>query len=161
MMKNNALAELIAVLDSTLYIDGKFSKGKGSRLPVLNPATGEVIGHIAAATTDEIDAAVSAARHAFASWSKLVPKTRAIALHRLGDLIAADALNMAMIMTAEQGKPVNEAKGEILKLAEACHFYAEEATRVHGEIIPNDQQGFQSLVVREPIGVVAAITPWN
>lgn len=161
MMKNNALAESISVLDSTLYIDGKFSKGKGPRLPVLNPATGEVIGHIAAATTDEIDAAVSAARHAFASWSKLVPKTRAIALHRLGDLIAADALNMAMIMTAEQGKPVNEAKGEILKLAEACHFYAEEATRVHGEIIPNDQQGFQSLVVREPIGVVAAITPWN
>lgn len=58
MMKNNALAESIAVLDSTLYIDGKFSKGKGPRLPVLNPATGEVIGHIAAATTDEIDAAV-------------------------------------------------------------------------------------------------------
>src|SRR5690606_23351841 len=67
----------------------------------------------------------------------------------------------AQIMTAEQGKPVNEARGEILKLAEACHFYAEEATRVHGEIVPNDQPGFQSLVVREPIGVVGAITPWN
>lgn len=160
-MKNNALSESIAVLDGTLYIDGKFSTGTGTRLPVMNPATGEVIGHIAAATSDEINTAISAAHTAFRSWSKALPKTRATALHRLGDLIAADALNMAMIMTAEQGKPVNEAKGEILKLAEACHFYAEEATRVHGEIIPNDQPGFQSLVVREPIGVVGAITPWN
>jgi succinate-semialdehyde dehydrogenase/glutarate-semialdehyde dehydrogenase len=82
-------------------------------------------------------------------------------MHRLGDAIAADALGMARLMTAEQGKPVNEAKGEILKLAEACHFYAEEATRVLGEVVPNDAPGFQSLVVREPIGVVGAITPWN
>jgi len=161
MMKNNALSELIAELDNSLYIDGKFLKGKGASLPVMNPATSDVIGHIAAATSDEIDMAVSAAHSAFRSWSKALPKTRATALHRLGDLIAADALNMAMIMTVEQGKPVNEAKGEILKLAEACHFYAEEATRVHGEIIPNDQPGFQSLVIREPIGVVGAITPWN
>lgn len=160
-MKNNALSELIAELDNSLYIDGKFLKGKGASLPVMNPATSDVIGHIAAATSDEIDMAVSAAHSAFRSWSKALPKTRATALHRLGDLIAADALNMAMIMTVEQGKPVNEAKGEILKLAEACHFYAEEATRVHGEIIPNDQPGFQSLVIREPIGVVGAITPWN
>jgi len=160
-MKNNALSESIDALDSTLYIDGKFSIGTGTRLPVMNPATGDVIGHIVAASTDEINTAVSAAHTAFRSWSKVLPKTRATVLHHLGDLIAADALNMAMIMTAEQGKPVNEAKGEILKLAEACHFYAEEATRVHGEIIPNDQPGFQSLVVREPIGVVGAITPWN
>src|SRR5690606_13046282 len=68
---------------------------------------------------------------------------------------------MARLMTAEQGKPANEAKGEILKLAEARHFYAEEATPVHGEIVPNDAPGFQSHVVREPIGVGGAITPWN
>ncbi|EHU1702114.1 NAD-dependent succinate-semialdehyde dehydrogenase [Acinetobacter baumannii] len=160
-MNNKSFLESIAALDGFLYIDGEFRKGTGALLPVVNPATSEVIGHIAAATPDEIEAAVSAARKAFNSWSKELPKTRAMALHRLGDLIAADALNMAVIMTAEQGKPINEAKGEILKLAEACHFYAEEATRVHGEIIPNDQPGFQSLVVREPIGVVGAITPWN
>lgn len=144
-----------------LFIDGGFRAGQGMRLPVENPATGEVIGHIAAATAAEVEAAVQAARRAFRPWAAELPKTRANALHRLGDLIAADVDAMARIMTAEQGKPVNEARGEILKLAEACHFYAEEATRVHGEIVPNDQPGFQSLVVREPIGVVGAITPWN
>ena len=68
---------------------------------------------------------------------------------------------MARTMTLEQGKPLNEAKGEILKLAEACHFYAEEAVRIHGEIVPNNTTDIDSLVVREPIGVVGAITPWN
>ncbi|OPA96570.1 NAD-dependent succinate-semialdehyde dehydrogenase [Pseudomonas fluorescens] len=161
-MHNNKIhSDTIAALEGALFIDGQLRKGAGSRLPVENPATGEVLGHIAAATADEINGAVEAARRAFLIWSRELPKTRASALHRLGDLIAADALNMAHVMTAEQGKPVNEAKGEVLKLAEACHFYAEEATRVHGEIVPNDQPGFQSLVVREPIGVVAAITPWN
>ncbi|MGY2224388.1 aldehyde dehydrogenase family protein [Pseudomonas gingeri] len=161
MHNNNSLYESIAALEGALFINGEWHKGAGARLPVENPATGELIGHIAAATAQEIEAAVSGAHRAFASWSRELPKTRASALHRLGDLIAADALNMARIMTLEQGKPVNEAKGEVLKLAEACHFYAEEASRVHGEIVPNDQPGFQSLVVREPIGVVAAITPWN
>ena len=148
-------------LDGMLFVGGAFRPGAGDRLPVQDPATGEVFGHIAAATPDEIDAAVAAARAAFRPWAAETPKARAAALHRLGDRIAADALGMARLMTREQGKPVNEAKGEILKLAEACHFYAEEATRVHGEIVPNDQPGFQSLVVREPIGVVGAITPWN
>lgn len=161
MHNNNSPSDSIAALEGALFINGQFRQGAGERLLVENPATGAVLGTIAAATPEEIEDAVAAALGAFAVWSRELPKTRASALHRLGELIAADALNMAQIMTAEQGKPVNEAKGEILKLAEACHFYAEEATRVHGEIVPNDQPGFQSLVVREPIGVVAAITPWN
>ncbi|MGY2402456.1 aldehyde dehydrogenase family protein [Pseudomonas sp. SDO5271_S396] len=161
MHNNNLPSDLIAALEGALFINGQFRQGAGARLPVENPATGEVLGHIAAATPAEINEAVAAARRAFLVWSRELPKTRATALHRLGDLIAADAQNMAHVMTAEQGKPVNEARGEVLKLAEACHFYAEEATRVHGEIVPNDQPGFQSLVVREPVGVVAAITPWN
>lgn len=160
-MTDQSIRESLNRLDGKLFIDGAFRDGTGHRLPVENPATGEVIGHIGAATEAEVEAAVQAARRAFRPWAAQLPKTRAAALHRLGDLIAADALAMARIMTAEQGKPVNEAKGEILKLAEACHFYAEEATRVHGEIVPNDQPGFQSLVTREPIGVVGAITPWN
>ncbi|HET9070232.1 MAG TPA: aldehyde dehydrogenase family protein [Amaricoccus sp.] len=149
------------LLDGALFIGGAFRPGAGARLPVRNPATGEVVGEIAAATPEEIEAAVAAARAAFRPWAAQTPKARAAVLHRLGDAIAADALGMARLMTAEQGKPVNEAKGEILKLAEACHFYAEEATRVLGEVVPNDAPGFQSLVVREPIGVVGAITPWN
>ncbi|QXQ18555.1 aldehyde dehydrogenase family protein [Pseudomonas tolaasii] len=161
-MHNNKIhGDTIAALQGALFIDGQLRKGAGAQLPVENPATGEVLGHIAAATPQEINETVVAARRAFLLWSRELPKTRASALHRLGDLIAADAQTLAQVMTAEQGKPVNEARGEVLKLAEACHFYAEEATRVHGEIVPNDQSGFQSLVVREPIGVVAAITPWN
>lgn len=161
-MHNNKIhGDTIAALQGALFIDGQLRKGAGAQLPVENPATGEVLGHIAAATPQEINETVVAARRAFLLWSRELPKTRASALHRLGDLIAADAQTLAQVMTAEQGKPVNEARGEVLKLAEACHFYAEEATRVHGEIVPNDQPGFQSLVVREPIGVVAAITPWN
>ena len=160
-MTDQSIRESIAALDGMLFVDGAFRAGQGVRLPVQNPATGEIIGHIAAATAAEVEAAVQAARRAFRPWAAELPKARATLLHRLGDLIAADADAMARIMTAEQGKPVNEARGEILKLAEACHFYAEEATRVLGEIIPNDQPGFQSLVTREPVGVVGAITPWN
>ncbi|SHJ38781.1 succinate-semialdehyde dehydrogenase / glutarate-semialdehyde dehydrogenase [Aureimonas altamirensis DSM 21988] len=148
-------------LTGVLFIDGAFRAGSGAALPVVNPATGQEVGTIPATQPDELNDAVAAARRAFKTWSRLNARKRADALHRLGDAIAADADAMARIMTAEQGKPVNEARGEILKLADACHFYAEEATRVHGEVVPNDQNGYQSLVLREPIGVVGAITPWN
>ncbi|MBD8556031.1 NAD-dependent succinate-semialdehyde dehydrogenase [Rhizobium sp. CFBP 8762] len=148
-------------ISGKLFIGGAFVEGRGERIDVLNPARGEVIGQIAATTAEEIDSAVESARAAFRTWSRVPAKTRSNALHRLGDLIAADAHRMAQIMTSEQGKPLNEAKGEILKLAEACHFYGEEAVRVFGEIVPNDQNGYQSQVIREPIGVVGAITPWN
>lgn len=152
---------MIAQLNATLFIDGAFRLGRGAKIDVENPATGAVIGQVAAATQAETVEAIAAARSAFRPWADLPAKSRAKALHKLGDLIAADADAMARVMTLEQGKPLNEARGEILKLAEACHFYAEEAVRVHGEIIPNDQPDFQSLVMREPIGVVGAITPWN
>lgn len=148
-------------LDGKMLIDGVLVAAQGPIIAVENPATGEVVGQIGAAQPQEIEAAVAAARAAFRSWSGLPAKARAGYLHRLGDLIANDADAMARLMTAEQGKPMNEARGEILKLAETCHFYAEEATRIHGETIPNDSTDFDSTVVREPIGVVGAITPWN
>jgi len=151
----------LANLDGRLFIGGDFVEGSGGRVDVINPARGESIGQIAASTPEEIERAVTSARKAFAMWSRVPAKVRSQALHRLGDLIAADATRMATIMTMEQGKPLNEAKGEILKLAEACHFYGEEAVRMFGEIVPNDQNGYQSQVIREPIGVVGAITPWN
>lgn len=143
------------------FIAGEWRSGTGKRRPVENPATGEIVGEIAEATADEVNAAVAAAKAAFRPWAALPAKGRSAALHRLGDRIAADADVMARIMTMEQGKPLNEAKGEILKLAETCHFYAEEADRIHGELIPNVTTDHQSLLVREPIGVVGAITPWN
>lgn len=152
---------MISEFAGKLFIDSRFIPGKGASIPVENPATGETIAHIAAATPEEIESAAAAARKAFRTWSRLAPVERSKALHRLGDCIAAEADAMARIMTMEQGKPLNEAKGEILKLAEACHFYAEEAVRINGEIIPNTTTDIDSLVVREPIGVVGAITPWN
>ena len=153
--------DMLEQLSGKLFIDGAFVTGRGRPIRVENPATLDEIGTIPLATQEEIDAAVAAARKAFETWSTVPAKTRAAALHRMGDAIAADADAMAKIMTLEQGKPVNEARGEILKLAEACHFYAEEAVRVHGEIVPNDTTDSESHVVREPIGVVGAITPWN
>lgn len=148
-------------LSNVLFIDGEFVKSESETIAVKNPARNEVLGHIPLATLEELDIAVKAARKAFPLWANCLPVERARALHRLGDLISKASDDMAFIMTSEQGKPLNEAKGEILKLAEACHFYAEEAIRIHGEIIPNDKSHFNSQVIREPIGVVGAITPWN
>lgn len=155
------MQDVLARLSGKLFIAGQFVEGQGARLQVRNPARNTPIGDIAVATSDEIDAAVAAAEAAWRSWSRQPARVRADALHRLGSLILDDAPTMAQVMTVEQGKPLNEALGEIRKLAEACRFYAEEAQRVHGEIIPNDQPGYQSLVIREAVGVVAAITPWN
>lgn len=148
-------------LNGKLFIDGVLFNGKGPRISVENPANCAEIGTIACAQPDEIEVAVTAARTAFGPWAALPAATRAKHLHALGDTIAADADAMAHLMTLEQGKPVNEARGEIMKLAETCHFYAEEATRIHGETIPNETTDMESTVVREPIGVVGAITPWN
>ena len=157
----NTMRDLLGQLDEKLFIDGAFLPGSGPLVDVENPATRERIGAVPLATDAEVDAAVRAARAAFPSWAALPAKARAGALHRLGEAISRDADRLARIMTMEQGKPVNEARGEFLKLAEACHFYAEEAVRVHGEIIPNDTTDTESYVIREPIGVVGAITPWN
>ncbi|CCN45788.1 putative Succinate-semialdehyde dehydrogenase [Vibrio nigripulchritudo MADA3029] len=152
---------MIDELSETTYINGHWIRPAGKLTPVFNPATGQVIGSICTSTPKEVDGAVEAAESAFQHWSQLSAKERANFLHQLGDAIGADAKCIAQVMTTEQGKPLNEAKGEILKLAETCHFYAEEAVRIHGESFPNDSNDFESLVIREPIGVVAAITPWN
>lgn len=152
---------MISDLNGKMYIGGTMMAAQSATVAVFDPATGDKIGMVGAATAAEIEAAVSAARAAFGPWSGLPAKARSGYLHRLGDVIAADADAMARLMTLEQGKPVNEARGEILKLAETCHFYAEEAVRIHGETIPNDTNDFDSTVLREPIGVVGAITPWN
>jgi succinate-semialdehyde dehydrogenase/glutarate-semialdehyde dehydrogenase len=156
-----AITEVLARLSGKQFAQGRLTAGEGGHLEVRNPARDEVIGHIAVATPAEIAATVAAAVAVRRSWEHQPARVRADALHALGRLIEADAAVMAQVMTLEQGKPFNEALGEIRKLAEACHFYAEEAVRVHGEIIPNDQPGYQSLILREAIGVVAAITPWN
>ena len=144
-----------------ILIDGAWVSGEGEDIAVENPATGERIGTISHATPGEIDRALRAAKAAFPAWAAHPAGKRAAILREAGDRIIRNTDPIARILTSEQGKPLNEARGEIEKLGRTFHFYAEEATRIHGEIIPNDSDAFQSLVVREPVGVVAAITPWN
>ncbi len=147
--------------EGQMLIDGTWVEGEGPRVEVINPARLEVIGNIPVATPAEIDRALLAARSAFPDWARRAPAERAGLLQEIAAKIDARAEALGRLMTAEQGKPVNEATGEIRKLADTFRFYAEEATRVHGEVIPNSSTAYQSLVVREPIGVVAAIAPWN
>lgn len=142
-------------------ISGRWVVGEGQPIPVENPATGKTAGTLNAVSNAQLDEAVSAARAAFPAWSALAPAHRARLLRKAGDIIASRSADMGRTMTIEQGKPLNEAKGEIEKLAQTFWFYAEEAVRVHGEVIPNESTDYQSLVVREPIGVVGAISPWN
>ena len=144
-----------------MLINGQWIEGAGKRIEVFNPARGTLVGTVPHATSAEVDAALNAARTAFFIWSREPPVARARLLKRAAEIIADQTDNLARLMTSEQGKPVREAAGEIAKLADTFEFYAAEATRVFGEIIPNDENAFQSLVLREPIGVVAAISPWN
>lgn len=149
------------MFESEMLIGGEWVSGAGGVLDVQNPATEETIGTINDATTEEVDRATNAARKAFPAWARLSPFKRSELLHKAGDLIDRRKDDIARAMTTEQGKPLNEARGEVFKLAQTLHFYAEEGVRVHGEIIPNESNAYQSLVVREPVGVVAAISPWN
>jgi succinate-semialdehyde dehydrogenase/glutarate-semialdehyde dehydrogenase len=142
------------------YVDGKWVPG-GSTFEARNPADDQIIATVPDSNASEVDAAVAAARAAFAEWRYVNPTVRARHLHAIGDRVKARERELAEAITAEMGKTIGEATGEVDKLATAFHFYAEEATRVHGEVIPNDTDGFTSLVVREPVGVVGAITPWN
>lgn len=148
-------------MDGRMFLGGAWADGKGEKISVINPATGETIGEIHDADSTQIDTAIMAARNSFTQFSRLPAFKRAQMLKVLAALVRKNREKLARIMTTEQGKPLNESLGEIDKLADAFDFYAEEAVRVHGEIIPNNDDAFQSLVVREPIGVVVAITPWN
>ena len=133
----------------------------GKTTAVRNPATGEVIGHVPALSAAETRQAIEAAQAAFAGWRAMLAKERAAILRRLNDLMLANADDLAAIMTAEQGKPLAEAKGEVAYAASFIEWFAEEAKRIYGDTIPPNAKGRRILVMKEPIGVFAAITPWN
>ncbi len=150
------------LLRDTLYIAGEWRRGANDRtLPVTNPATGETIAQVSLASRAETTAAIEAADNALAAWSALPAKGRAAILRRWYELIVAHVDDLAKILTAEQGKPLAEARGEILYGAAFFEWYAEEAKRVYGETIPAPDTGRRLMVLRQPIGVCAAITPWN
>jgi len=130
-------------------------------LAVQNPATGEVVGRVPAMGRSETRCAIEAAYAALPAWRSMLAKDRSAVIRRISELMAENADDLAAIMTAEQGKPLAEARGEIAYAAGFLEWFAEEAKRVYGETIPPNMPGRRVLVTKEPIGVFAAITPWN
>ena len=128
---------------------------------VYNPATGAAIARVPNFGATETKAAIEAAHRAFPGWSGRLAKERSAILRRWFDLQLRHAEELAQLMTAEQGKPLAEARGEVAYGASFVEFYAEEAKRIYGETIPTHKKGGRIIVHKQPIGVVGAITPWN
>jgi succinate-semialdehyde dehydrogenase/glutarate-semialdehyde dehydrogenase len=144
------------------FIDGAWVQAdSGKVLEVRNPANGELVGTVPAMGQAETRRAIEAANAAQPAWRAMLAKDRSAILRRLFDLMLANTDDLAAIMTAEQGKPLAESKGEIAYAASFIEWFAEEAKRVYGETIPQNMKGRRILVTKEPIGVFAAITPWN
>ena len=144
------------------YVNGSWVESQsGDFLEVNNPATQEIIGKVPKFTKDETKKVIENANDAFQTWKNTTAKERSVILKKWGDLIVENVEDLAKIMTIEQGKPVAEAKGEILMGASYIEFYAEEAKRVYGDIIPDPRPGKRIVVIKQPVGVVGAITPWN
>jgi succinate-semialdehyde dehydrogenase/glutarate-semialdehyde dehydrogenase len=142
------------------YIDGQWV-GSTERIEVTNPANGDVIGSIPALGQAETARAIRAAEKAQKAWATTPAKQRGQILRRWFDLMMAHQDDLGRIMTAEQGKPLAEAKGEVAYGASFVEFFAEEARRIYGETVPSPWPNGRIVVVRQPVGVVAAITPWN
>jgi succinate-semialdehyde dehydrogenase/glutarate-semialdehyde dehydrogenase len=150
------------LLRQQCYVDGAWiDADSGGTVAVTNPATGEVIGTVPSLGAAETRRAIEAASAAFPAWAAKTAKERSAILRRWNDLLLANADDLAVLMTAEQGKPLAEARGEISYAASFIEWFAEEAKRVYGDVIPGHQPDKRILVLRQPIGVVAAITPWN
>jgi succinate-semialdehyde dehydrogenase / glutarate-semialdehyde dehydrogenase len=144
------------------YLDGKWVEAdNGDTIVVRNPATEEPIGDVPNMGAAETRRAIEAANAAYPAWRAMLAKDRAAILRRLNDLMLANADDLAVIMTAEQGKPLAESKGEIAYAASFIEWFAEEGKRIYGDTIPQNAKGRRILVLKEPIGVFAAITPWN
>lgn len=148
--------------DIQLFINGQWkASASGRTLPVINPATEEVIGHIPHANTADLDEAVAAADKGFDVWRNTSVFDRSKIMRRAADLLRERADDIAKLMTLEQGKPLAEAKGETLAAADTIDWFAEEARRTYGRVIPARVPGVHQLVIKEPVGPVAAFTPWN
>ena len=144
------------------YIDGTWqSADSGLTINVINPATGEILGTVRKMGAAETRRAIHAADKALPAWRALTAKERATKLRRWFELIIENQDDLARLMTMEQGKPLAEAKGEIVYAASFMEWFAEEAKRIYGDVIPGHQPDKRLIVIKQPIGVTAAITPWN
>jgi succinate-semialdehyde dehydrogenase/glutarate-semialdehyde dehydrogenase len=143
-------------------LDGQWiDAGSGETLDIHNPANGELLGTVPKLGSEETATAITAADQAWKEWRELTGHDRARILRQWYDLIVSNKDDLAMIMTLEQGKPLAEARGEVLYGASFVEWFAEEAKRVYGDTIPMGQPGKRIIVLKQPVGVCAAITPWN
>ena len=142
------------------YIDGAWIEGRDV-IEVDNPATGEVVGTVPKLGRPETERAIDAASRAFPAWRRKTARERAAVMRRWFELMLASQDDLARLMTTEQGKPLTESKGEVAYAASFLEWFGEEAKRAYGDTIPQQQPDKRLLVVKEPIGVVACITPWN
>jgi len=149
------------LLKTQAYIDGKWIAKNSSTFPVHNPATGEHVTDVSNASGAEAKQAIDAAAEAFKSWKHTTAAERAGILNRWAELLEENREDLAIIMTTEQGKPLAESRGEINYSIAFFRWYAEEAKRIYGDIIPTHNSSLRNLVIKQPVGVVAAITPWN
>jgi succinate-semialdehyde dehydrogenase/glutarate-semialdehyde dehydrogenase len=148
--------------DTRLLIDGEWcDAASGKTQDVINPATGQPIGKVAFAATADLDRALDAAQRGFEAWRRIPANERAATMRRAAGLLRERAADIARILTLEQGKPFVEARGEVLAGADIIEWFADEGRRVYGRIVPSRNLAAQQLVLKEPLGPVAAFTPWN
>ncbi|MCT7307726.1 NAD-dependent succinate-semialdehyde dehydrogenase [Ralstonia wenshanensis] len=143
------------------YISGEWLSATGPLLDVTNPATGDLITRVPDSGADEARAALDAAHAAFPAWRKVPAKQRAQIIKRWNDLVLAHQDDLGKLISLEQGKPLAEGKGEVAYAASYIEWFGEQATRMNGEVIPAPVPGRRMFALKEPVGVVAAITPWN
>ena len=144
------------------YLGGRWCDAdNGATAEVNNPATGEILGTVPVMGRAETRRAIEAAKQAWADWRRRPAKERSLLLRKMYDLMLANVEDLGRLMTAEQGKPLAEAKGEVAYAAGFIEWFAEEAKRVYGDTIPSPWEDRRLVVIKEPIGVCAAITPWN
>ena len=150
-----------SLLETRAYINGTWVEGDDGTFDVTNPARGDVIAEVSDISRAQAAGAISAAEAAQKEWAKLTGKERGAILRKWFDLMMENSGDLGTILTAEQGKPLSEAVGEIGYGASFIEFFAEEAKRVYGETIPGHQRDKRIMVWKQPIGVAASITPWN
>ena len=150
------------LLRQQAWVDGKWiDAGSGKTIAVTNPADGSHVGQVPSLSAEETRTVIAAAERAFDNWRRLTAKERSAVLMKWYELIMAHQEDLATILTTEQGKPLAEARGEIAYAASFVQWFAEEAKRIYGDTIPAASSDQRIMVVRQPIGVCAAVTPWN
>jgi len=148
--------------DLALYIDGRWLNGEGRKgEDVINPATGKALGHLPHASTADLDAAIAAAEKGLAVWKSTSAYDRSKIMRKAADLLRERYDHVSKVQTQEQGKVYVESRAEVLTSAEIIEWYAEEGRRTYGRVVPGRQKGVRQIVLQEPVGVVAAFTPWN